>query len=248
MTDAQILSLFPTPLYIINLENELKPSEIKKLMKMETDKANLLINERQNFFTRENDVLNKVLKPGSQLEYLFQLHVNYFVNEILGEGQAKLKMHLSWLNFNPPGSGHHKHVHPNSIVSGVFYLRTNEKSGNFNVHRGDGLRPMIRDQITNWNQFNYEYYFFTPKSYDLYLFPSSLSHSVDINQSNETRASLSFNTFYEGEIRTDANGHLSSLNIGSITSGTNEERKKALGKDSSIGAGGSVKINNPIDK
>jgi uncharacterized protein (TIGR02466 family) len=241
MAEANILTLFPTPLYIINLEDQLKPAEIKKLMKLEKDTDNLLLNEKKNLFTRENDVLNKVLKPGSTLEYLLQEHVNYFVKQILGEGNAKLKIHLSWMNFNPTGTAHHKHVHPNSIVSGVFYLRTNEKSGNFNVHRNDSLRPMIRDQITNWNQFNYEYYFFTPKTYDLYLFPSTLSHSVDPNQSAETRVSFSFNTFYEGEIRTDANGHLSSLDVGTISTGTNEERKKALGKDPMIGMGGSVK-------
>jgi len=240
MTEAQVLTLFPTPFYIINLSEYIKSADIKKLMKLENDKDNLLINERQNFFTRENDVFNKILKTGSSLEKTIKLHVDYFAKQILGEGESKLRMHLSWVNFNPPKTAHHKHVHPNSIVSGVFYLRTNERSGNFNVHRADGQRAMIRDQITTWNQFNYDYYYFTPKTYDLYLFPSSLSHSVDPNESNETRVSLSFNTFYEGEIRTDANGHLSSLDIGNITTGTSKDRKQKLGRDLTLGQGGSV--------
>jgi uncharacterized protein (TIGR02466 family) len=240
MTEAQILTLFPTPMYIINLEPEIKQSEIKKLLNIEKDQDALCINERKNYFTRENDIFNKFLKPNSNLEKSIKTHVDYFAKEIFGEGESRLKMHLSWVNFNPPGTAHHRHIHPNSIVSGVFYVRTNEKSGNFNVHKNEFNTRLIRDQITNWNQFNYEYYYFTPRTYDLYLFPSSLAHSVDINESQETRVSLSFNTFYEGEIRTDQNGHLSSLKIGEIETGTDEARKQRLGRDQTIGMGGSV--------
>jgi uncharacterized protein (TIGR02466 family) len=218
--EAKVLGLFPTPMMIVNLEEAIDHREIKKLLKVEKDTDNLLINENRNYFTRENNILNTLLKTKSTLKELFQKHVDIFIKETMGEGDAKLKIHLSWMNFNPKGTSHHKHIHPNSIVSGVFYIRTNEKSGNFHVHRDDFKSRMIRDRITNYNDFNYDFYYFTPKPYDLYLFPSNLSHSVMPNESDETRVSLSFNTFYEGEIRTDDYGWLSSLWVGDISSGT----------------------------
>ncbi|NBW20813.1 MAG: hypothetical protein EBR82_73905, partial [Caulobacteraceae bacterium] len=38
---------------------------------------------------------------------------------------VNLKITQSWVNFSESGQYHHKHAHPNSFVSGVYYLQTN---------------------------------------------------------------------------------------------------------------------------
>jgi hypothetical protein len=48
-----------------------------------------------------------------------------------------------------------------------------------------------------------------------------------INESDETRVSLSFNTFYQGEIHTDGDGWLSSLWIDNVLSGTSRTNNSA---------------------
>ena len=44
----------------------------------------------------------------------------------------KLVITQSWLNKNKKGESHHEHVHPNSMVSGVWYPQIHEHYHRFN--------------------------------------------------------------------------------------------------------------------
>jgi ectoine hydroxylase-related dioxygenase (phytanoyl-CoA dioxygenase family) len=55
--------------------------------------------------------------------------------------------------------------------------------------------PLIRVPIESQNSMNSEGIAIPMVPGDLILFPSDIMHSVNINVSNETRYSLSFNTF-----------------------------------------------------
>ena len=87
----------------------------------------------------------------------------------------------------------------------MLYLQANEDTGHFQIHREEQRFRHISKEIVNYNQYNYRYLFFEPKPFDLYLFPSSLLHSVEENKSELNRISVSFNTFYQGDITTSAN-------------------------------------------
>ena len=107
--------------------------------------------------------------------------------------QEKLKNIKNWANRNPKGSRHHEHVHPNSIISGVMYFQINEKLPpiQFSKTNQDGIKL---DPI-KYNNLTAESFMLPCKPGELILFPSSLKHSVPINQSDEDRISISFNTF-----------------------------------------------------
>ena len=111
---------------------------------------------------------------------------------------ANVQVTQSWLNYNLPGTSHHKHSHSNSIVSGVVYFQTDENTGNLNLYRPGSQSRQLHDEVTNWNSYNYEYVYFVPKVGNIFLFPSTLPHSVEENKSTISRISLSFNTFYKG--------------------------------------------------
>ena len=98
-----------------------------------------------------------------------------------------------WANRNPKGSKHHEHVHPNSIISGVMYFQINEKLPpiSFSKERQDGIKL----NPEKYNHMNSESFMLPCKPGELILFPSSLKHSVPINQGDEDRISVSFNTF-----------------------------------------------------
>jgi uncharacterized protein (TIGR02466 family) len=189
-----VCDIFPIALAIEKIEVE--QEELDKLLLLTSEKDKLVKNQKDNFFHDETYIFDTVLK-GSKLVQDITNCMNQYCRDILGEDPS-LRHTQSWLNVNPPGSSHHKHFHSNSILSGVLYLQVDEHSGKFLVHREDNNR--ISNEIKNYNQYNYKYLFFEPKQFELYIFPSSLSHSVDENKSTKDRISLSFNTFYYGDI------------------------------------------------
>ena len=58
----------------------------------------------------------------------------------------------------------------------------------------------IKVPTENWNHWNSESWWFEVETNKLILFPSSLTHMVETVQSDETRISISFNTFLKGTI------------------------------------------------
>ena len=189
-----VCDLFPIALAVEKIEVE--QEDLDKLLLLTSEKDKLIKNQKDNFFHDETYIFDTVLK-GSKLVQDITNCMNQYCRDILGE-EPSLRHTQSWINVNPPGSSHHKHFHSNSILSGVLYLQVDDQTGKFLVHREDNNR--ISNEIKNYNQYNYKYLFFEPKQFELYIFPSSLSHSVDENKSTKDRISLSFNTFYYGDI------------------------------------------------
>ena len=189
-----IFDLFPTAISINEIS--IQANELDCLLRLANDREHFIKNNNGNFYHEENYVLDTVLKD-SKLARDIARYIDEYTANVLGEDPS-LRYTQSWININPPGTSHHKHSHINSIISGVLYLQTNENSGKFLVHKRE--ERTIKNQTKNLNKYNYSYLFFEPRKFDLYLFPSSLEHSVEENKSDENRISLSFNTFYHGTI------------------------------------------------
>ena len=69
---------------------------------------------------------NFVLKSMTPLRSWIEDCVSdYFKATTAPKHNVNLKITQSWVNFSDPGQYHHKHAHPNSFVSGVYYLQTN---------------------------------------------------------------------------------------------------------------------------
>ena len=61
----------------------------------------------------------------AELKKFAQDALDMWVDEIYcprDKESVKLELTQSWLNYTKPGGFHHSHYHPNSIVSGVFYM------------------------------------------------------------------------------------------------------------------------------
>ena len=105
-----------------------------------------------------------------------------------------------WANINPPGGMNQPHIHPNSLFSGVYYVKSQPKAGRLKIFdprpgvqlimptrkSGDPGRDMWRDA-------NIE-----PIEGRIVMFPAWLWHCVEPNQSNDIRISVSFNFIQEG--------------------------------------------------
>ena len=105
-----------------------------------------------------------------------------------------------WANINPPGGMNMPHIHPNALFSGVYYVKSNPKSGRLKImdprpgsqlymptrKPGDPGRDM-------WKDANIE-----PIEGRIIMFPAWLWHAVEPNDSNELRISVSFNFIQDG--------------------------------------------------
>ena len=114
------------------------------------------------------------------------------------KNEVGLRITQSWLNYCKPGEWHHKHAHPNSFISGVFYIKAAREHDKIHFYK-DGYQQ-ITLSTENYNAYNSESWWFEVGTGDLMLFPSGLTHMVEAVQ--QERVSLSFNTFpigYVGE-------------------------------------------------
>lgn len=86
-----------------------------------------------------------------------------------------------------------EHVHQDTF-SGVFYLQVPEKSGNL-VVSNPGINPLWQGTMltSSKNKFNSDKLKIQPTEGTIYIWPSYLPHSVEPNDHDETRISISFN-------------------------------------------------------
>ncbi len=117
---------------------------------------------------------------------------------ICPKNDVRLRITQSWLNWTKPGQFHHKHAHPNSLISGCFYVKANKSSDKIFVYN-EGYQQ-IKFPPAEWNLYNSESWWFPIGTGDLIFFPSRLTHMVVPVEGDDTRVSLAFNTFPIGYV------------------------------------------------
>jgi len=187
----EIQNMFPIPLAFFDLDRNFKKSELSFLMNQET-RPNTGNTTSKDFLILQNSKVK-------QLNIFVQSCVDKYFQEIYCPlHDVKLRITQSWLNYTKPGEYHHKHEHPNSLVSGVFYIDANEELDKIVFFKNKYEQIDIRPK--NWNMYNSKTWWFSVKTGKLILFPSSFTHCVESKQGDNLRVSLSFNTFPVGQI------------------------------------------------
>ena len=72
------------------------------------------------------------------------------------------------------------------------------------IYNNDNYKT-IKLEIKDWNMWNSESWWFSVKTGDVILFPSSLTHMVETKEGDNTRISLSFNVFIKGTVGNNKN-------------------------------------------
>ena len=119
-----------------------------------------------------------------------------YVLKFLKTGDGAIEITGLWANMNSKGAAHPAHSHPNNFLSGVYYLRTHEGANTVNFHDPRPQTGIIRPPVTELTAENTDQVVVNVSDGALLMFPSWLSHSVDVSGSNETRISLSFNIMF----------------------------------------------------
>ena len=186
----ELLQIFPIPVLITKYEPSIE-EEFKFIENLR------YVEQKENKNFKSDDTYLLKHKELSKIKDFINTSLNKYTQNIL-QTKQRLVVTQAWTNRNPPNSKHHEHVHPNSIISGVFYFRQSKTlppiQFNKSVQDGIKLNP------EKYNQLNSESFLLPMTDGELVLFPSSLRHSVPINRGNETRYSMSFNTFSIDEL------------------------------------------------
>ena len=186
----ELLQIFPTPVLICKYENSIEEEFefIKNLRYIEQK-------ENRNFKSDDTYLLKH--KELSKIKDFIYESLNKYTQKIL-QTKQRLVVTQAWTNRNPPNSKHHEHVHPNSILSGVFYFRQSKTLPPIQFSKS--VQDGIKLNPEKYNQINSETFLLPMVDGELVLFPSSLRHSVPLNKGNEERYSMSFNTFSIDEL------------------------------------------------
>lgn len=186
--------IFPTAITCFKLGRDLTQSELDLLMNMPT-RMNM-----GNVTSIDNIVLeNKVV---SGIAQFIKDGVNQCFNELYKpRKEVKLRVTQSWVNYTKKDQYHHRHAHPNSFLSGVFYINASKDTDKIYFYNGKYNQITIPGaEHTPINSISWS---FPIETGDLILFPSSLEHSVESLTTDTVRASLAFNTFPVGYVGDD---------------------------------------------
>jgi uncharacterized protein (TIGR02466 family) len=193
MIESNINVIFPTPVYFSKLNRKLNKKELSFI-----DKSKLDVYKNQgNTTSNDNYILNNKIFKNLKEELDLRVQ-DYFDKIICATDDIKPYITQSWLNYTETNQYHHKHEHPNSLVSGVFYINCDDQFDKINFFKYQ--YKTIKPKIKEWNLWNSESWWFSVKTGDIILFPSSLTHMVENKQGTNTRISLAFNIFIKGNL------------------------------------------------
>lgn len=185
---------FPTPIWHFSVDNfehlnqrlltliQAEYAEDKQGLKM----SNVLgwhslddLNQRDDFQDFMEIIMNNILEVANFLKWDLN--------------QVFVTINNSWAMVNGKFASNSVHDHPNSLLSGVYYVKSPPDCGGLffrdsrvNAHRL--LPPYL--EFTPWTMPSVTY---KPVEGTMIIFPSWLMHGVEPNLSDDLRVSISFN-------------------------------------------------------
>ncbi len=113
----QIISLFPTAVGMFHLGRDLTESEKGALLDLEMKPNMGNTTSADRFILRKEEL--------KDLRAFIQTSIDTYFQEVVAPVKdVNLYITQSWVNYSKPGQWHHAHEHPNSFLSGVFYVQT----------------------------------------------------------------------------------------------------------------------------
>jgi len=175
---------------------------------------------KYNFTKEELDTINKLeLKPNlgnkrtvsskiledeslKKMKDYINLGIKSYVDTIVCPANKDIEFYIteSWCNVTDPTHFHHKHAHPNSILSGCLYIQAETNVDRITFFNERYNRIKIGVDNTRFSNYNSESWWLPVETGDLIIFDSSLTHMVENTKSTQPRISLSFNVFVKGTL------------------------------------------------
>ena len=122
----EVMGLFPIPLLVSSYTLDYT-KELEWIKNCNYNKnSNISVNLDAKFTSRQSKDTFLLDRPELiNIRSFIEEKLSYYVNNVL-QSSSELVITQSWSNVNGKGEWHDEHTHPNSIVSGVFYLHNND--------------------------------------------------------------------------------------------------------------------------
>ena len=196
-------NLFPTAVTYFDFGSKLTDLELKFITEQET-------RNNDGNTTSINNNLFESAELAEVARFCEESLQQYFKEVYAPKHDVTPYITQSWANYTKKGQWHHKHEHPNSFISGVFYVQAQKDIDKIYFYK-NGYQQ-IKLPTDNYNLYNSDSWWLGVETGQLILFPSHLTHMVQAVQTDETRISISFNTFLKGYIGNDM--ELTGLHLG----------------------------------
>ena len=192
---SKILELFPTPVYCSKSEKNITKKELNFVYKAEKTKI-LHSKYTKNGRSKNTHVLENSIFKDREKEIL--KHVMNYFKQVLDVKNLKPKITQSWFTYINTHDHFPPHLHANSFLSGVFYIKSNNETDSISFYKNpnSGITP----NYNNWNIYNSSSWHLPVNALDIVIFPSYLQHGINTKVDNNKRISLAFNVFVEGEL------------------------------------------------
>ena len=151
-----------------------------------------------------------------QLFSWFQTCIDRVTDEIypnLYKNNLKFKISAAWANKSEKSHYHHKHMHPNSWWSGIYYLTDHELGGTTKFYSDNPWYKFenadmffLQDLVVPPSNITS----YKPVAGNLIIFPSNIMHDTTPNEDDHDRYTISFNVFPSGVLGLK---HTTNLNL-----------------------------------
>jgi uncharacterized protein (TIGR02466 family) len=195
MSITEIIPLFPKLLITgkLSLDNDALITDLKKKFSQGDLKG-------ENTFSKTDPYLHNESVYQELVQQIIKF-VNDVTNDIFEYENAIPEITLMWGTCSEKDRNVHRHYHPNSFFSGVYYPQDIEYAPiRFYTPYLQMLLPRKRAN----NIHNAHCIPIQPKQGDIFLFPSELEHDTIENFLEENRLSIAFNIFFKGSYGDDS--------------------------------------------
>ena len=140
------------------------------------------------------------LSSRETIGYKFLMKIQPYIADVFKSygwvfNPQKVKCSGMWAIINKKGNFNTEHIHPNSNLSGAYYVSAPKNCGKFKVVNPHSISRDKFPPRENPNELNRLVAEHEIEDGDLLIFPSYLPHSVLPNQSDDDRIVISFNIF-----------------------------------------------------
>lgn len=181
------LELFTTPVWTV--ENSIQQGDLDNLKEFCYSAA-----DRWPLLKSVSKRGGKNSQPLNFNNPLLLKFINSSLQKVLAiyKPSVELVLEKYWININTPGAYNVRHTHPRSVLAGTLYIQVPENSGDLVLYNMNAAQIFAAYSNT-YKQYNFTEYRIKPRPGLFVAFPGWLDHSVDINQTQEDRLSISMN-------------------------------------------------------
>ena len=187
---------FPTPIYIADIKHPTLNQELERdIIAWSKQDKGIVRTNVQGWHSTTN--MHELPQFKKLVDMLYECQRTVYQQE---HYESEPFLGNMWANINPPGGMNRAHQHPNSLWSGVYYIKAPKNSGHLKIDdpRASAAMSRPRQKSNNLPPRLYRETHYEPIAGRCIMFPSWLMHCVDPNESNDIRISVSFNFLQKG--------------------------------------------------